>query len=503
MIKNKTSLYRFFEIVPGVLAWSTLLLTIPMAYYFPRVFAAAMIAYMVYWLFRTILIAARTLGAYRLYNRDRKIDWLKDLMALKIDRDWRDIYHLVIVPTYKEKKIILEHSIESVINSDYPNDRIIYVLATEERDRANAEEIASSLKREYGSKFFHFASTLHPKDLPNEIKGKGANIYYSAKEILKFIDSKDIPYKDVIVTTMDADNRMDPKYLPCLTYKFITDSNPADKSFQPLPMYFNNIWDVPPPMRIMAMSSAFWQMIVATQPHLLRNFSAHAQSLEGLIKVDFWSKTTIVEDGHQFWRSYFALKGRHKVVPMFTPIYMDAVLADSLWLTFKEQYLQQRRWSWGISDLPYVYTNMLKDHEISFWDKLYKAILLFDSYFNWSTASLILAVVAWYPFIFSHTFFNSIYAYSFPLVYSRLAMVAWVGMITTLVLSTLILPPCRKKYRHGWYLAREWVITPIILAFTNIIFSAIPALESQTRLMLGKYLEFRVTVKSVSRSGVK
>lgn len=501
-MSKKTSLYRFFEIVPGVLAWSTLILTIPFAYYFPKIFVGTIIAYCVYWLFRTVLIAGRTIKAFRFYKADRKVDWLKKLDSSEIKRDWRDVYHLIIVPTYKEKQLILEHSIESVINSDYPLDHVIYILATEERDKENAAIISSNISKKYQHKLFHFATTVHPKDLPREIKGKGANIYYSAKEALKFIDAKNIPYSNVIVTTMDADNRMDPKYLPCLTYKFVTDDDPANKSFQPLPMYFNNIWDVPPPMRIMAMSSAFWQMIVATQPHLLRNFSAHAQSLEGLVKVDFWSKTTIVEDGHQFWRSYFALKGKHKVVPMFTPIYMDAVLADNLWLTFKEQYLQQRRWSWGVSDIPYVFTNMIKDRDIPFWDKLYKAILLFDSYFNWSTASLILAVVAWYPFIFSHNFFNSIFAYSFPFIYSRLVMIAWVGMITTLVLSTLMLPPCRKKYRHGWYLAREWIVTPIILALTNIIFSAIPALESQTRLMLGKYLEFRVTVKSVNRSGV-
>jgi hypothetical protein len=268
-------------------------------------------------------------------------------------------------------------------------------------------------------------------------------------------------------------------------------------------MYFNNIWDVPVPMRLMAMSSSFWQMVVATQPHLLRNFSAHAQSLEALVATDFWSRKTIVEDGHQFWRSYFAFDGNHQVVPLFAPIYMDAVLADNFWMTLKEQYLQQRRWSWGVSDIPYVFTRMINDRKISFWDKLIKAIMLFDSYYNWATASFVLAIVAWYPFVFSHDFFNSIYAYSFPLVYKVLLMLAWVGMITTLVISTILLPPNKKRrFNPRFYLIRDWIITPIILATTNIIFSAIPALESQTRLMFKKYLEFRVTVKSANRSGV-
>jgi hypothetical protein len=146
---------------------------------------------------------------------------------------------------------------------------------------------------------------------------------------------------------------------------------------------------------------------------------------------------------------------------------------------------------------------MIHDHKIPFFDKLYKAIMLFDSYYNWSTASFILAIVAWYPFIFSHPFMTSIYAYSFPSVYKILLMLAWVGMITTLVISTIMLPPNKNRRWHPWlYLIKDWIITPIILAVTNIIFSAIPALESQTRLMFKKYLEFRVTVKSANRSGV-
>jgi len=446
-------------------------------------------------------MSGRMIKGYRRYNKDRRSDWMKKLTTLP-DNSWKNIYHLVIVPTYKEKLEILESSIESVINSDFPLDHIIYVLAVEERDRENGVMIAETLRKKYSSKLFAFLSTIHPANIQGEVKGKGANIYYSAKEVLKFIDRNNIPYKNIMVTTMDADNLTDKKYFSNLTYAFAIDPDPLHKSFQPLPMYFNNIWDVPTPMRLMAMSSSFWQMVVATQPHMLRNFSAHAQSLDALIQTDFWSRKTIVEDGHQFWRSYFAFDGNHQVVPIFAPIYMDAVLAETFFKTLQEQYLQQRRWSWGVSDIPFVFTRMINDRKIPFFDKLYKAIMLFDSYYNWSTASFILAIVAWYPFVFSHSFMTSIYAYSFPVVYKLLLMLAWVGMITTLVISTILLPPNKNRRWHPWfYLIKDWIINPIILAVTNVIFSAIPALDSQTRLMFKKYLEFRVTVKSTNRSG--
>jgi hypothetical protein len=499
---NKTRLYRFFEILPGALTWATFILAIPFAIYFPKIFVCIIIIYSIYWLFRTVLMSARMIRGYNEFRKDRRTNWLKKLKKYSTDNKYLDLYHLVIVPTYKEDQKILENSIESVIASDYPSERIIYVLAVEERDLENGQNIAKNLKKKYGDKLFKFITTIHPKNLAGEVKGKGANIYYSANEVIKFIDEKKIDYKNVIVTTMDADHIVDKNYLPCLTYKYLTDDDPIHKSFQPLPMYFNNIWDVPSPMRLMAMGSSFWQIVVATQPHMLRNFSAHAQSLEALIQTDFWSKITIVEDGHQFWRSYFAFDGNHQVVPMFTPIYMDAVLAENFWKTLKEQYLQQRRWSWGVSDIPFVFTKMISDRKISFWDKMYKAILLFESYYNWSTASLILAVVAWYPIIFSQDFMTSIYSYSFPLVFTRVLMLAWVGMITTLVLSTILLPPNPKKKNNWPYIIREWILTPIILPITNIFFSSIPAIDSQTRLLFKKYLEFRVTVKSTTRSGV-
>lgn len=495
--------YRLFEIIPGLLAWSVLIFSIPLAYFFPRFFICAMIVYAIYWLYKTILMSYRMVKGYHFFNKNRRTDWTQKLNNSHFDISWRDLYHLVIVPTYKEDLKIIESSIQSVINSNYPKERLIYVLATEERDKVNAERISKYIMNKYSSAINKIIVTCHPKDLPNEIKGKGSNIYYAAKQAVKYIDTKKIPYRNVLVTTMDADNLFDKNYPACLSYTYVSSKNRRNKSYQPIPMFFNNIWDVPMPMRLMAMGSSFWQIIVASQPHLLRNFSAHAQSLDALIATDFWSKTTIVEDGHQYWRSYFAFNGDYEVVPMFTPVYMDAVLAESFGKTIKEQYLQKRRWSWGVSDVPYVFTKMLDQKQIPLFDRCYKFFLLFESHLTWSTASLILAVVAWYPFIFGRTYLTSIYAYSFPVVYSRIFLLAWIGMIVTLILSTLLLPPPKKKKIHRFfYLAKEWILTPIILPITNIFLSSIPALESQTRLMFKKYLGFRVTVKSTHRSGV-
>jgi hypothetical protein len=267
-------------------------------------------------------------------------------------------------------------------------------------------------------------------------------------------------------------------------------------------MFFNNIWDVPMINRLIALGSSFWQLVVNTRPSRLRNFSSHAQSLEALARVDFWSTKTIVEDGHQFWRTYYKFNGCHEVVPLYTPIYQDAVLANSFKQTMKEQYLQKRRWAWGVSDIPYVIEHTFKDNKIPLFDRLANLFILWDSHLSWSTTSIILATSSWVPIIFRSHFSQEIISFSFISVYTRLLIVAWVGMITTLIISTLLVPPHKGK-KPFVRIFLDWILTPIILPISNIVFSSLPALESQTRLMFGKYLEsFRVTVKSTKRSNL-
>jgi len=490
---------RLFEILPGLTSWFFLLLPILLVLISPKYFTFYMIFYISFWLVRTFVMSYRLIIGYKNYRRDRQTDWSAKLKSLP---NWDRIVHLVIVPTYKEDVEILKYSVRSVLDSVYPKDKIIYVLATEERDKERALENGRVLEKLYGKEFLHFETVMHPKDIPGEVVGKGGNITYAAKKVLQYIDSQKIPYENVIVTTLDADHVMDRQYLADLTYKYLTDNDPVHKSFQPLPMFFNNIWDVPMMNRLIAMGSSFWQLIVTTRPSRLRNFSAHAQSLEALVRVDFWSTKTIVEDGHQFWRTYYKFNGRHEVVPLYTPIYQDAVLADTFRETMREQYLQKRRWAWGVSDIPYVMEHTIKNSNIPFFDRWANALILWESHISWSTTSITLASTAWIPFFFRDKFQTDILSYSFPIFYSRILIIAWIGMIITLTISTLLSPPRKGRKPFGRILL-DWVMTPIVLPISNIFFSSLPAMESQSRLMIGRYLEiFHVTAKSIKRSNI-
>jgi len=84
---------------------------------------------------------------------------------------------------------------------------------------------------------------------------------------------------------------------------------------------------------------------------------------------------------------------------------------------------------------------------------------------------------------------------------SNLLTFSSTGIIVCALISLNLIPYSPKK---GWKgqisLMLQWLLIPIV----SLFLSAVPALDAQTRLMFGKYLEYKVTQKSrVSTSDVE
>ena len=85
-------------------------------------------------------------------------------------------------------------------------------------------------------------------------------------------------------------------------------------------------------------------------------------------------------------------------------------------------------------------------------------------------------------------------SYNLPQITRFILLLATAGIASSAVLSVLY---CRPKpewfrWRHYALYILQWVLTP----FSLIAFGALPGLEAQTRMMLGKYMGFWVTPKS-------
>jgi hypothetical protein len=510
--------YRVFEILPGAITYTILALPVVLGKVSPKLAAYFLVAYLLMWFIRAVGLDIRSLQGWRNMNEHKKLPWQKlnrDLEILEpktanapkwhsknLKRVARNIpttrikpsqvYHAVIIAFWDESRDVLEPTIQSVLDANYDPKKVILVLAYEQRGGPEIEATAGYLIKKFGHNFYHAEAVMHPWPMTGEVIGKGGNITFAARRLKIYLEDQKIDPMHVLVTTLDSDNRPDKQYFGALTYTYCSTEEPRYASYQPIPMFLNNIWDAPAPMRVIATGNSFWNIILSMRPHMLRNFSSHAQPMAALIDTDFWSVRTIVEDGHQFWRTWFRYDGKHDVFPIFVPIYQDAVLTESYKKTLKMQFIQVRRWAWGASDIAYFANQaFFKINNIPLHKKIAKGWRLLEGHISWSTAPLILLLAAYPPF-FLHP--QSYLANQLPQVASQLQRVAMVGILVSLFLSIRALPPKPERYkrRRTFWMVIQWVYLPI----TSIVYGSFAAIYSQTRLMFGKYLGWVITEKA-------
>lgn len=392
---------------------------------------------------------------------------------------------------------MVEPTIQSIINSEYDvKKQVIFILAYEQRGGERVAKQSAELIEKYRKYFRDVILVEHPNGIPGEVKGKGSNITYAGYKLKEYVEAHGLNPMNVVVTTLDSDNRPDKKYLPALSYLYCVSPDPLRASYQPLPMFTSNIWDAPAPSRVIATGNNFFYIVLTQRPHMERNFSAHAQCLQALIDMNFWSMRTIVEDGHHFWRSYFHFDGDYRVYPLSIPVYCDAVLAETYIKTLKAQFIQLRRWTYGASDVAYLARQgFFMKNGVRKIDLVGKFFRLLEGHVTWASGALILAFAAFIPALINP---ESYAANELPLIVSRIQTIGLVGALASLFIAMKTLPPrpARYKRHRSIFMLLQWAYMPI----TTIAYGSFAALYSQTRLMFGWYLtKFDVTEKAVKK----
>lgn len=485
-------LYRFFEMLPGFLSWGTIILIFVASAFVPVWAAYFIIAFDLYWLLKTSYLSVHLRHNWKRVKYNMNLDWLELTEKLKYDH----LRHLVILPFYKEGIEVVEHSIKTILSTRYNHKNILIVLAAEARAGADALAVAEEIKRRYASSFGSLLITVHPADLPGEMAGKGSNINYAAERSrVELLDPQQIPYEDVIVSAFDVDTAPYPDYFLCLTWHFLTHPNPHKASFQPVPFYYNNIWDVPAISRVVATSSTFWQMVQQERPEKLATFSSHAVSFKALHEIGYWQTNMVSEDSRIYWNLFLAHDGDWETVPISYPVSMDANLAPKFWQTLANIYRQHRRWTWGAENLPYLLMGFVKNPRIPFWKKFTTAFVQLEGFWSLATNPIMIFLLGWMPLILGGRVFNeTVLSYNLPIITRNLMIIAMFGLVLSAIISISLLPPIPefvKKTRFRITMVLQWVLVP----FTLVIFGAIPGLDAQTRLMLGRYMGFWVTPK--------
>lgn len=525
-------LQRFFEILPGAVSWTMLVGITVLSFTKPAVAVVLILAFDFYWLLRIFYLTLFLALAYARLSLDSETDWiarledvdaavrgaasrpadeetafrkkqsrrihgkrLKELLASgsKPPPSSR-IHHLVIVPVSKEGREVLEPGLAALAAQSFPKERITVFLAVEERAAPDVRAGAEALTRDYRNAFREIRAVLHPDGIEGEARVKGANVAFAAREAAARLAAQGIPFEDVIASCLDADTVVSAHYMACLTYHFLVCPQRTRASFQPIPVYHNNLWKVPPFARVLEMGSSFFQLIEATNPEKLVTFSSHSMSFKALVEVDYWPVDMISDDSAIFWKAYLHYDGDYRVVPMNMTVSMDVVAADTWWQTARNLYKQKRRWAWGAENFPLMMRGFLRSRRIPLGTKIEHAVKLFELHIAWATWGFILSFLSWLPVLLARgEFSGTVLYYSAPRVTAVIWNLAAVGFATTTVISLALLPKDespRALLRKALF-ALEWLATPLVLPFLT----ALPALDAQTRLMFGRTMEFWVTDK--------
>lgn len=488
--------YRFYEMVPGILVWGTLLASIILTFVKPMAMIYFIILFDIYWVLKVINYSFYLIVAWTRFRRAKQVDWRQKLVGLSGLEEKR---HVVFLTLFNETWDVVKTAVQSVCDSVYDKSKFVIVVAGEEKKKDNYELILGKIKQEFGDCFGEIIGTLHPANLLGEISGKGSNLNYSEREIKKYIDARGWQYQDVICTIFDIDTVCHPQFFSYLTYLYCTHPRPTHSSFQPIALYNNNMWESPAILRIMAFGTTFWIMTSLARQDALVTFSSHCMSFQAIVDAGYHDKRIVSEDSRIFYQCLLANDGDYEVTPMYIPVSMDTVRDDKWWQSMKNLYRQQRRWAWGVEQTPFLLSELFKKTRKKFplWKKIKWIFLELEGKWSWCMVALIITILGRLPmWVAPESVRQSALFFNAPYMLETLMMIAMTGMLLSALLSLPLLPPKPKKYQSYNYaiMLLQWILLPISLVFV----SAIPAIDAVTHLMFGKYLGFNISQKKRS-----
>lgn len=489
--KHDRFFQRVFEILPGAITWSVILSPIWLGKIAPLAVAFFLTFLVIFWVYRAFLHLIGVVIGYRRYQNELKIDWSKKVQDL---RGYEKVKHLIIIPAVNEPYEVLEDSFTSLAAQKLPQEHIFISFSAEEKYSQRVLADIERIKKKFGKKLGTVWTTAHPYGLPGEAVGAAANRTWAAKHALKQIKNLGMDIDDFVLTTLDADMRLHPQFLARLTYAFLTEPNRLNKFFQTAAYLFdNNLWEVPPLMRIQAnsISLAVLSSWVVESEHK-DTWSCYSVALPTVIEAGFWNPAIGIDDTTFYWNTFLKKQGRFDGNHFYIPVYADAVQDKGLLKTHLSQYRQLLRWGWGIVTFPIAMKGFLTT-KIPLGLKLSKTYHLIERFAIWYTLAFLITfgftmLAAVNPQIQLTTL-----GYLLPKISGAVLSAAIILLLPITIFRNKI-TPSPPHHWPWWKKLWIWLEGPLVI-INLLLYNFLPYLDAQTRLMFGRRLEFWPTPK--------
>lgn len=491
--------FFWYRIIPGIIV--ILLLTAPFWTSFLGIYDVILIyvgfltSYITY---KSAQTALTNVIGYRWMQRDIKRNWKSEIMKLEFSKlpnpdqlppNLTKLYHLIIIPIYKEPFELLDHTFAAISAQDYPFLKNTIIVATvEESAGEKQKKTLARLKRKYASRVRSIWDFYHPSGIAGEVVGDAcANLRWGALQASRKLAHEKINPKQVVFTKYDSDTRIHPKFLSALTYSYLTTEKRLNSFFGPgILLYTNNQWRVPPITRVFfsTLSLGVLNEWIADRSKK-QSFSCYSANFRLLEKIDFWDAGTGAEDTYFYWNAILHLDGDFTGHVFFLPITMDAVEGKDFWSSIKSLYKQQLRWGWGALIMPIALQGMSWNRNIAFGTKLEKFAILFRAYSFMLTAGLLMTITTPILTLLNKDFGYSSVSYNLPKIISFMLTVGLAFQIPTKYYTYKFYgaPPKERSFIFKvWW----WVFEPFMM-FVNIwTYYLIPRMQALYELTFGK-----------------
>lgn len=474
----------------------------------------------------------------------KKINHAADLNALiaQIDvnrgtkfEDPTEIWQMPIFAVYNEDSNVIAKSLRAIYDSHYDRSKIVVFLSQEQRydavlnaelrkqladlpwlsvheapvipidtvyssDHTALEYVNTDLNNiQLDKNRLNIICTAHPDGLPGEIIGKASNEDWAGRIISLFTKSRGIDPELCLVTSLDADSSVSDDYFALLTLRYVlTPKDHGRFGFQSIPTYTKNIFETTLIPRMVAFQTTLWTMAqngLEGKTHFFANYSVPLIVLQ---EVDFWDREHIAEDYLFYARCFMKYKGDFRVLPFYGMFNGDAIIGDDVTHALENQYKQHQRWSWGgVESVAYLLQRFfVEKNSIPLGKRISEFTSVFLNHHFWATAPLLFTVGIVLPAFFGGVGFqDSLIASNLRVISSYFAVISYVFILIFAFISYHLMQRTVDVVKASSLEQTRMVFLQALVSPLAYGLMAIPAINAQTRGLLGKYLGYWVTPK--------
>lgn len=486
------------HVLPGMLSWGAIILAVIGSIAFPQVWLVIATIFLAYFIVRMCVTTVFALVGQSKINEWKRRDWtVGEDEPGKFGFSAADVRHIVIVPTYKEPSAIIERTLDALAAQHRADERLIVVLGMEERE-PDARAKSSALIEAYRGRFRHMMATIHPSNIHGEEPGKSSNEAWAGKHARAEIDRLGIDSSLTTITSCDADSVLDPAYFSAVARSFAAEEG-RHLSFWQAPIFFyNNIWQVPAPVRFTTWMQHAAQLSELAMPWFdSLPISTYTLSLDLCERCGYWDPAVIPEDWHSYLNCMFETGEDITMRSIFLPTMGDATDGEGMLDAVNNRFEQLKRHSWGAEDVGYIWGQLTQRKHAWRSSTLFRFTQVLHDHsmrvINWVvlTSAYILAAhysgMHWYDLGWRSSIAQNI------VVLNVLFTVGTVVMATSIVLELWRCPPpdSTSKVATAVEIMTLWLLLPVL----GLVLGMLPALEAQSRLMVGIPLGYKVTPK--------